>query len=189
MARKPYTVENQRPRRTVQLPGVLLAPKGRGRTSRADLTLSDVLGSPCLRLLASGRLRVVRGEQTPVLDALAALAAADSGEEVVLVPTPAPAEVVIEEKPEPVPELPPVLDTPSSDEDGEDEGEPLEEVDSAPSEEEVAEELSAPTWTAESLKALNSAEQKDICRDLGIKVSGKEDARISRILEALEGGN
>jgi hypothetical protein len=182
--RKPYTVENQRPRRTVNLYGSVLAPKGKGRTSCTDLDLEEVLGAPSLRLLAVGRLKVVRGDMAPVAAKLAELS---SEEEPAPAPKPkaeaappAPKEESKEEEPAP-PEDPPAgsesgssdSETTSTDPDG--------------STDEPSEEASAPSWTYDELKAMNAAEQKAICRELGIKTGGREEERIKRILDHLAG--
>jgi len=58
--RKPFTVENQRPRHTVNLYGSILAPKGKGRTSLCDLSAEELSGDLCASLIAMGRIKIVR---------------------------------------------------------------------------------------------------------------------------------
>lgn len=182
MPRKPYTVENQRPRRTVNLYGSVLAPKGKGRTSCVDLDLEEVLGAPSIRLLAVGRLKVLRGDMAPIAAKLAELDS-DAGEAaptpeppapVVEVAPPAPVEVPEVQEPAPVEEPPPAVEEESAEE---------ELVAEEPAEE-VVEDSS--TWTYEELKDMNAAEQKAICRELGIRVGGREEERIQRILDHLQ---
>ena len=67
MERKPYTVENNRPRRPTRLYGRTLAKKGLGRTSCLDLTEEELLGAPCVRLLQLNRLVLVRGDMPDAL--------------------------------------------------------------------------------------------------------------------------
>ena len=187
MARKLYTVENQRPRRTVNLYGTILAPKGKGRTSCTDLSLEEVLGSPSVRLLAVGRLSVVRGDTSPVDSAVARFVALqDEASSPDSAPTPVAEEVippVVEKVEEPkVEEVISLSAPPAEPEEGS--STPVLIVPDlvAPS----AEPDESPTgevWTADSLKAMSASEQKAICRELGVAVGGKEDERIQRILD------
>lgn len=182
MARKPYTVENQRPRRTVRLYGAVLAPKGRGRTSCTDLELEEVLGDACLRLLSSGRLAVVRGDTAPVDAKLAELSGEEEPPPVVEVAPPAPEEPTVIEQP-PAPEPAPVVQE-------EPEPAPEPEVEPEPEVAETAEPDFSDTsfvWTEEALMALNADQQKTICRSRSLKVGGREAARVQRILDAQEG--
>jgi len=187
LARKPYTVENQRPRRTVNLYGTVLAPAGRGRTSCTDLSLDQVLGPACLRLLSVGRLRVVRGDMALVEAELEKLAAPEE-------PTP----IAVEEEP-----APPAKETKSEEDEDSGEEEEQPEVDEVPesttpehaergeegseTDEGTQEPASSPQWTEEDLSGLGYRELQKLCKELEISAAGSTEDLIERILESQEG--
>lgn len=169
--RKPFTIENQRPRRTINVYGQVLAPKGHGQNAQVDLTKEELLGPGCLKFLTSGRAKLVRGE------APAALVAALSPDEEAPVAVPEP-ELVIES--EPVVEMKPVV-----------EPEPVVEEELPPEPEPVVEATFIPdledtsyVWSEEELIALVAEEQKTVCRSRELKVGGREADRVERILQA-----
>jgi len=59
---KPFTVQNTRNRRAIQLHGVHLAPPYSKGKSTMDLTLEELLDPQCVRLFKVGRLQLIRGE-------------------------------------------------------------------------------------------------------------------------------
>jgi hypothetical protein len=169
--RKPYTVENQRPRRTVNLFGRILAPKGLGRNSQCDLSERELCSDSCVRLFKVGRLALVRGEMPAALVA----ALADDEEEVVeepeveVAPPPAPEPAPEPEptpEPEPEPDPEPVVEEPS--------------VEEPPA-------ASGPAHTEESLSELSYSEVQAVAKDMDLKASGKKKAMIARILDAQSG--
>ena len=184
MERKPYTVENNRPRRPTRLYGRTLAKKGLGRTSCLDLTEEELLGAPCVRLLQLNRLVLVRGDMP---DALVELLSPPE-EEVETTPAAVTPDV---------PASPPVQPDPPSpapEPEPEPQPEPTPVVEPEPEPEEPAAEPEAPSlqdvsyvWDEASLFALNATEQKVILKSRDLKVSGKEADRVQRILDA-QGG-
>ncbi len=76
-------------------------------------------------------------------------------------------------------------DEPEGPSEGEPEGAP-EGGDSAPAAAPKLDDV-AHVWDYDSLKALNASDQKVICRSRGLKTSGREDDRITRILDAQNG--
>ncbi len=165
--RKPYTVENQRPRRTVNLFGRVLAPRGSGRKSQMDVSEQELLSSSCVRLLRVSRIKLVRGEAPPALEALLS----DGEEQEQPAPEPAP----VEPTPAPTPEPEPAPEP-------EPEPEPV--VEELPEEEPPAE--SVPAHTFDSLMDLPYSDVQAIAKDLDVKASGKKKAMVDRILDAQE---
>lgn len=165
MSRKPYTVENMRPRRPVHLYGRTLAPKGRGRTSRMDLTEEEFDGTPCQRLLSLNRLTVVRepveleraSEPEPTLSEEAA--AVHSGRAAEILSLQKDAETASEEE---TPE--------ESEDDGTTPPDPLQDLDKV--------------WTEAELKDLLAADQKVIVESRGLDGGTNAKSRIEAILAA-----
>lgn len=152
MSRKPFTVENQRARRVVRLFGRVLAPKGRGRTSCMDLSAQELGQDACKRLLATGRLKLIRGD----MDELQA--------DVEMLPPP----LLMEE-------LLSIMEVDSEIEEVEQPVEPALEV-------ELNDTLVAPTYTRDALMEMTGAELKELCREAGLKISGSKSSLVGRIL-------
>lgn len=189
MARKPYTVENQRPRRTVSLYGRILAPKNFGGNAQCDLSEDELLRPGCTKLLQNGRLSLVRGTAPAAL--LAILSPAEEAAPVEPTPAPkaaapAPAPVKVEppsvmdvidaERSADIEEMArtPEVVTPA---DVGDIGDPPAEPD--------LEDVSY-VWGKTELVDLVSAQQKKILKSRGLPVGGNESTRVDRILQAQE---
>jgi hypothetical protein len=170
--RKPYTVENMRPRRTVHLYGRTLAPKGRGRTSCMDLSVDEFHGQPCQRLLALNRLRVVRGGEAEVASSLKQFDPEPAK------PENPPAEVKVEDEAPPAPA--PLLDEPDATPSDE---EPLESEDDGTTPPDPLQDLDK-VWTEAELKELLAADQKVIIESRGLDGGTNAKSRIQAILDA-----
>lgn len=167
-----YTIENARPRRTVSLFGRILASKTSGGKPTMDLTLEELVSEPCVRLLRSGRVRLV-GEVPPALAALL------SSEE--------PASVVSESEPEAPPALFPFM--PEEPVSKEAEAAFTTEVEETPGEDEpstaevAVEPLEETIDSARAqLELMSMRELKDLAKERDIKTSGHKDDLINRLL-------
>lgn len=197
MPRKPFTVENQRPRRTINLFGRVLAPKGHGHNAQVDLSEDDLLSPACVRLFKAGRIALVRGTMPAELDAIL-----NPPEEPEVEETPPPEHAETGEKgtadAEGTEEPSDVIPI-SEQDDSKPELEPGMKVDGTPLEEELPAEPETATppdledttyiWSEEELIALVASEQKTVCRSRGLKVGGKEAERVERILEDQNAGD
>lgn len=178
---KSYTIENQRPRRTVTLYGRTLAPKGRGRTSSMQLTEEQLLGTPCVRLLQLNRVALVHGE-APV-ELLALLSASEEAAPSAEAPPGSPEGSISATTNSPVEDADPGSGSETPSEEAPESDTPSPTTDAGPS---LADH--SYVWTAEELTALNASDQKAICRNRGLQTSGREADRVQRILDAQSEG-
>lgn len=177
---KNFVVRNARPTRTVTLYGRTLAPSSvGGRTNTMALSLSELIGAPCVDLFRAGRIELVSGGMPEELKAMIANDAVLEASPAVPVEGPPP---ISTSEPEPVeppkaPE-PVVSDVPVELTASEEPSAPSETPTStAPETEPVAKN------TEESLKALTVPELRKIAKGYKLKASGTEDELIHRILD------
>lgn len=169
---KSYVIRNARPLGTVTLYGRTLAPASvGGRTNTMFLSHAELLGGPCVDLLRSGRIELVRGTPPEELQVLLA-----GG----VIPAPLDPEVV---------SAAPDLATVSISEPAEVEPPAPEPVAAEPVSVIVPEPEAPAKRTAEDLKELTVVELRKIARGYKLKTSGSEDDLIQRILDHEAGVN
>lgn len=164
-----YTIENVRPRRTVSLYGRVLASGVSGGKASMDLTLEELVDVPCVRLLRSGRIRVV-GEVPQALSAI--MAKFEQSESLDSVPEESPEVSLPPETPVPSPvDLvePHSLETEPSSEAAED-------PETTPPPPQSKEEARA------ELEAKPTSELKQIAKDENLSTKGSKSELIARIL-------
>jgi len=165
---KPYTVRNIRPRRTVRLFGRTLASAVSAGGSDLDLSEEEVLRGTCLRLLAIGRLALVRHPNNlpqPLQDVLHP-ADEEPAAEPAVEPAPVPEPVSAPEPPPPEPE--PELEFEEA-------------TDLSNGQVEDIADLVEP-WTREELMALDYGELRSLAKDEGYSAAGGRVAIVNRIL-------
>jgi outer membrane biosynthesis protein TonB len=154
-----------------------------------DVTEDELLGAACVRLLRVGRLVLVRGKAPSALAKILASEEAPVAESLPVpvpakVPTPSPAKVpepkLEEEKPEVV--APVIAESPAPSPEPKVEEPVILKENEIPALDDVG-----AIWTEDELFSLNADAQKVICRSRNLKVSGKEAARVARILAEQEG--
>jgi hypothetical protein len=168
MSDRPFIVRNNRPRKTVTVCGQLLAPAIRGGRSELPLTEQEFTSAPVQRLIEMKRLVCVStpsgwGEKPKKPTPKPKKAAAPKA-------SPPPAPKAAKPKKEAAPALVPPDELPM-------------EVAADKVDDSLLEDQSR-SWSYDTLKPLTVKQIKKVAKSRGLKVGGKEDEVINRILDA-----
>jgi len=175
MSDRPFIVRNNRPRKTVTVCGQLLAPAIRGGRSELPLTEQEFTSAPVQRLIEMKRLVCVStpsgwGEKpkkpTPKPKKAAAAPKAS--------PPPAPKAAKPKKEAAPKAETSAAIVPPDE--------LPME-VAADKVDDSLLEDKSR-SWSYDTLKPLTVKQIKKVAKSRGLKVGGKEDEVINRILDA-----